>query len=209
MSSSRNQLERREHVVKLARPVLGRQCAAGLHKTVNPHRRQSDLLKLVNNIPPAPLRAEGPGPERRNQKVRESGTSKSTVTRVAGRLLFSTPLDLQRRSGSQALSRGRGLPTSLDSGHLDSTEIAVQALPTSLDSGHLDSSEIAVQAHCSSVPLQLPWKSSVFGQALASCTFEVRGPSDDPRSLQALGVGSQVQAAGCLRNPHGFCRLLS
>ena len=190
MSSSRNQLERRERVVKLARPVLGRQCAAGLHKTVNPHRRQSDLLKLVNNIPPAPLRAEGPGPERRNQKVRESGTSKSTVTRVAGRLLFSTPLDLQRRSGSQALRRGRGLPTSLDS-------------------GHLDSSEIAVQAHCSSVPLQLPWKSSVFGQALASCTFEVRGPSDDPRSLQALGVGSQVQAAGCLRNPHGFCRLLS
>ena len=66
MSSSRNQLERRERVVELARPILGRQCAAGLHKTVNPHGRQSDLMKLVNNIPPAPLRAEGPG--RRTEK---------------------------------------------------------------------------------------------------------------------------------------------
>ena len=58
-------------------------------------------------------------------------------------------------------------------------------------------------------PLPPLWKFSVFGQVLASYTFDVRGPSDDPRSLPALGVSSQVQASGCLRNPHGFCRLLS
>ena len=42
---------------RVARPILGRQCAAGLHKTVNPHGRQSDLVHLVNNIPPAQPRS--------------------------------------------------------------------------------------------------------------------------------------------------------
>jgi hypothetical protein len=57
--------------------------------------------------------------------------------------------------------------------------------------------------------LQPPRKSSGLGQALASCTFEVRGPSDEPRSFPTSGVGLHVQASGCLRNPRGFCRLLS
>ena len=110
VSSSRNQLERRERVVKLARPVLGRQCAAGLHKTVNPHGRQSDLLKLVNNIPPAPLRAEGPG--RRTEKSKgpwerhfqvHSDTSRRTTfvfnsARPAASFQKSSPSEGERSS---------------------------------------------------------------------------------------------------------------
>ena len=109
----------------------------------------------------------------------------------------------------------RGLSTSLDSGYLDSSEVAVYSSSPTCSRPFRrprKPSGFGVDWQVSSLlqlsPSSPSQESPDFGRALASCSSGEHGPSDGPRSFSALGAGPQVQASGCLRNPRGFCRLL-